>query len=895
MKALFTLGLERPRLVLSGMLLLALAGVLLVVFGPLEVSTSRRGLVSLQSPHQARLFRYYEAFGRSEVAALVVTGGSAPERQAYVDRFEAELAKHPQFRDRVLGKLALDSLAETLFVWRPELLEQVGALGTLGSGDSRADPWVTWARTAERRITDELDGSAPALANSAVVPSDDARSKQQLNGALGMLRALRRALETDGRLGIAKLGLGHAASRLDADGYLTAGKAAHLVLIFPKLESDEGWVLAPVVHEIRRARDRALAHPSAKALSADLTGAPALAVDELASIEASSISTAVLSAGGILLLLLWVFRSFRHAAITIVPLLVGIAITLGFVELWYDGLNLVTSSFMSVLMGLGIDFGVHIVLRYKEERGSGSAVHPALRGALLATGPAIVAGGVTTLFAFLTTTVTEFAAFRALGVITAVGLLVMLACAFLLVPALVPLLAGERSLSLREMPGITRLANWVGRRARWVLVGSALATLLALASLTTGLPGFNGRYFDFLPKETESYRALQVIQQAGTPPAEAHFVVSSYERARALTDALRNQERYQREVSFVQSPSDLLPPETPDRIHRLQQAVARSPSSSPALPRLSPDHAALRLEAFSDLRDAFDELAHALRQANRDAEPTSSIARELGSLIRWLKAQPDQGTAALNQVTERLSDVLSRARATAQNIAARGAYSPEDLPPVFKARLVSKDGQRLAVHVYPSGDVWEPEFADRFAASLRALDPEVAGTALNVVPHERYITEGFQRAALISLLGVALIVGLTFRRWRDTLLALLPVTLGWLWMLGLMRPLGIEFTPANMVALPLILGLGVDTGVHILHRANEGSREATHLASLLRGTGLSVTVAALTSIIGFGALTAADYRAMQGLGLLLSLGVGLCLLASVVVLPAILVLLGRLR
>jgi len=109
-----------------------------------------------------------------------------------------------------------------------------------------------------------------------------------------------------------------------------------------------------------------------------------------------------------------------------------------------------------------------------------------------------------------------------------------------------------------------------------------------------------------------------------------------------------------------------------------------------------------------------------------------------------------------------------------------------------------------------------------------------------------------------------------------------------------MRPLGIEFTPANMVALPLIFGIGVDSAVHIVLRSRQ-TAGASNLTSLLQGTGAAVTVAALTSIIGFGALIVADYRAMQGLGILLSLGAGLCLFASMVVLPALLVLLGRAR
>src|SRR6187455_3311510 len=149
---IWTFGLDRPRLALSAVALLVVGALLLVVFGPLEVSTSRRGLVSLSSPYQARLFRYYEAFGRSELAVLVVTGDSVRARQALVDRFEAELGKLPEFQGRVLGKVTLDDVAETLFAWQPELLEQLVAFGTPkgDKGDSEAeDAWVAWSRAAE--------------------------------------------------------------------------------------------------------------------------------------------------------------------------------------------------------------------------------------------------------------------------------------------------------------------------------------------------------------------------------------------------------------------------------------------------------------------------------------------------------------------------------------------------------------------------------------------------------------------------------------------------------------------------------------------------------------------------------------------------------------------------
>lgn len=884
-ETLLTLGLKWPRSALASAAVLVVAAVLLVTLGPLEVSTSREGLVSLKSPYQARLFKYYEAFGRSQVAALVISGESPEERRRFVDRFEAELGKQPELDGRVLGKLTLDRVAETLFVWRPELAE---VLPKLGVGlEPGADPWTSWARAAEQRLTRELEGaSAPDAAGAT---TDPAKNVEQLGRLADVLKALRLALAGDGRLALGELGLASGGSHVDEQGYLIgAGGDFHLVLVFPALQSDEGRELEPVVQLIRAARDRALAGAAGTGLHADLTGAPALAVDELTSLQAGSQITSVLSTAGIFLLLMLAFRSFRHVAVLLLPLLAGMAITLGFVQLVYEGLNLVTSSFMSVLLGLGIEFGVHLMHRYGEARLDGEDVRPALETSLLVDGPAVALGAVTTATAFLTTTTTEFRAFAELGVITAVGLAITLACTLFLFPALLPLIAGRRQASLHELPGMRAMLDFVERRAHWVVGAGAASVLLAATSLLVARPGFNGRTFDFLPASAESYRGMSRIERAGTPPLDAHFVVGSFDEAARITGRLRQTP----EVSEVQSPSDLFPPETPEQIARVQRAMAQLGPFTPAIPAASAAHAAARLDAFRSLSDSLDELAFTLRQANLDGGGATRAAAELARLTTFLASQPEQGTEALNRVSRGLEQALDRGLRTARAIAARGGYAPGDLPPVFATRFVSRDGARLAVHAYPAGNVEEAGFGERFGAKLRALDPDVAGSALNLLPHERYITEGFRRAAVYSLLLITLILWLTFRRVDDTLLALLPVVLAALWMLALMRPLGIRFTPANMVALPLLFGVGLDSGVHMVHRSRESAGPAP-LTTLVQGTGTAVSVAALTNAVGFAALIAADYRAMQDLGLLLSIGISLTIVASVVVLPALLVVLRR--
>ncbi|HEV8550499.1 MAG TPA: MMPL family transporter, partial [Polyangiaceae bacterium] len=367
-KSLLTLGLRWPRatvLVIGA--LVAVAGAL-VLFGPLGVSTSRTGLVSLKSPYQARLFRYYETFGRSQFAAMVISGGTAENERAFVDRFEAELAKFPEFHGRVLGKVALEDVAETLFVWQPELARFLPLLEKgLRPGE---DPWVSLLHAAERRVSSEL-GAAPdaePAPNGDTPAPNPKHSIAEHSAELGRLAdgiaALRHALATDGRLAIGQLGVGQGGSQVDDHGYLTgAGGRYHLVLIFPALQSDEGRELKPVVDTIRGARDRAVATLPGSGVQADLTGAPALAVDELASLQQGSQVTSVLSTAGIFILLMGVFRNLRHVAVALVPMLASMVLTLGFVFILYRGLNLVTSSFMSVLLGLGIDFSVHLLWR----------------------------------------------------------------------------------------------------------------------------------------------------------------------------------------------------------------------------------------------------------------------------------------------------------------------------------------------------------------------------------------------------------------------------------------------------------------------------------------------------------------------------------------------------
>ena len=884
--ALTTVATRWPRTAITAVALLSALGVAQAFFGPFDISTSRRNLLSEDDPGQARLVRFFDAFGRPDTAVFVISGGTPDERRAVSSALIARLDRVEGLDDRVMGRLDLTLLAEVLALNHPRLLDGFGDLSA--GGDARGLPMLV--RALERRLLDNLDGVAEAKGDT-----------KELARFAPLVRALNARLRGEDT-GSALLGLADSnglASNvaLDDHGYLRAGDDNLLVTIFPELDSDEGTVVAPLVDAMRVARDEAVAEVRADDVTVDLTGLPALATDELRIIRRGISLTGLASVIGILLLLFVAFRSLRQTILALIPLGAGVFITVGLVSLLYGGLNLVTSSFVSVLMGLGIDISVHLLYRYGEEqRAPGPRDdRAAMRRALVHAGPGVVTGTATTALAFLTVATSEFTAFAELGVITSLGLLAMLACAFLLIPPLMRLgRHGGEGVS-PEFPGGRPAAALVTRHP-WLVVATALAlTVGAVVAFLPSGPGYSSRYFDFIPQHTESRAGLDRLERDGAiGPAMVNLVAHSFDEARELTRRLRDAP----EIGQVQSPTDLLPPLDEARLKALRSGVATLGADVTERLRVpaAPSSVEALRKAATGLLDAFDEVAFALEQGGQSPKPAQEASEALSELRKTLAELDEAGQRRLAATERDVLEVAQRLVGTAAAVAKRGTYAPEDLPPLFRHRLVSKDGALLALHAFPSGDIWESGFARRFVAAVEGMDADASGLALDIVRHQDLILAGFVEAAGWAALLIALFLLLIFRSVRHAALAMTPLILGWVWMVGIMKPTGLQFDVANLVALPLLLGIGIDAGAHIIHRYRESAEDNGGKAKvdhLVRGTGTAVLVSSMTTMLGFAALTFGGYGAMESLGLLLVIGIAFSFLASTLVLPAILVLTGR--
>jgi predicted RND superfamily exporter protein len=225
---------------------------------------------------------------------------------------------------------------------------------------------------------------------------------------------------------------------------------------------------------------------------------------------------------------------------------------------------------------------------------------------------------------------------------------------------------------------------------------------------------------------------------------------------------------------------------------------------------------------------------------------------------------------------------------TLQNQDDRAPLRTEDLPPALRNRFVGISGKFL-LQVYPKYDVWQRGNQEKFIADLRTIDPNVTGTPVQLYEYTTLLKSSYEKAAVYSLIAIAILVFIHFRSFGAVILSLLPVGIGTLWLVGLMGWLKIPFNPANIMTLPLVIGIGVTNGIHILNRFAEERTPGI----LSRSTGKAVLVSGLTAIAGFGSLMLAKHRGIHSLGCVMATGIATCMIAGLAFLPALLSLLGR--
>lgn len=673
------------------------------------------------------------------------------------------------------------------------------------------------------------------------------------------------------------------------DGYLVTGDEDQFTLLLAR----------PRTGEEGNAVDRIQAHLDALSgsfpeIRAGVTGSPAIAVAEGRTTVRDIRGAGWLALAGVTLVLVLGFRRLRNPLLAVVSLAIGTGWAAGAAALLVGHLTILSVAFASILFGLGIDFSVHLLARYEDERGGQSSPANAMRAAVRASGPGVVSGAITTSLAFYGLAMTEFVGLAELGIIAGTGVLLCLLAALTVLPALVVLVPGRaprRRSPRRWLAPVTRLEAIGVRTFRRPVLLLGIVAVLAVAGLAL-VPRiqFNGNLLDLQAEGVESvYWERRLIDEADRASWFAASVAPDLETARARA------ERFEAlpEVARTQSLADIVPG---DQQRRIQEARALAP----LVAEISASRRQPRPVDLEQLAQVIDRLRFKIRApdatewdpAKKPVEAQIVRARRLLDALaagteRLAMADPAdrQATAAsLSRYQRQVFDDFYDALEVLEAAEAVQPITVADVPHELRRTLLGADGSFL-VRVFPREDIWQDEEQKAFVTAIRTVDPTITGAPIQVFEARRLMVRGYLEGALYALVVVLVVLFLDLRRPREVLLALAPLAIGAAWTAGSMGAMGLSFNLANLVLVPLMIGIGIDVGIHLVHRLRREGQVGWAL--IWSSTGRAVLVSGLTTVVGFGSLSIAQHRGIHSMGVLISIGVLAVMVAGLVALPAI--------
>jgi hopanoid biosynthesis associated RND transporter like protein HpnN len=887
LRRLVRLSCRRPAITVAISLLLAVVSVVYTM-QVLTFKTSTRSLLPQDAGFVVRYAEYAKEFGELEDIVVVVEAGSFEGARAYAVRLTEELQQSPvkfhriayridpkRFEGRQLLYLSIQELLEIRdkifdhqefmesFAGDPSLARLLEGVNTqmaaafvsnlfdIGLQDKDLPVDTRFLRVLLDQVASRLEQPAPyrspwgTLFSFGEDPPDDA-------------------------------------------GYFLSDDKSLLFILVETPPGEKGSFTGDqtAIETLRAAI--AKLRPAFPSVQAGVTGAPALSNDEMTAAFHDSGIADVLAFALTLVVMTLAFMRVGKPVLMLGVLAVTLAWSMGVVTLVVGHLTLFSVMFISIVVGIGIDYGIYYLFRYEEEIFLGRNLREALELTAARTGPGMLIGALTAAGTFFVLMLTDFRGIQELGLIAGLAILIAWVGMMTLFPAVLMFVDAHHADRPRQrrprahqlerirVPLLDRLVTF----PRTVLTGAGVATVLAIWAVPH--VGFDYNVLNLQARGTESVAWERRIL-AGTGRSGFNGLSS----ASSLDDLRRKQAAFEKlpSVSDVDSVLRVIPDDQAEKIAIIKSfaplvAPIRVGHSSPVdLDRLK--------KALADIKRRFDVVA---AEAGSKLPPEVRAVREKTIAVMRLldRSKRDSAEAALNYLQAQLyRDFVSKFYGLQRNLNPT-TVTIKDVPDELRRKFIGENG-RFLIQVQPKVDIWEKAGAAQFVRELRTVDPDVTGPP--VITYEATVL--MERAYLTGTLYAFVLVGglsvLMIRRVRESMLALIPLVLALLWTIGLMQVFGIRFNLANIWGLPLIIGAAAEFGLNVIVSHLE---VRTHHGPLIaRSAVMGVLLNGITTMVGFGSLMIASHRGIFSLGMLLTLGSFCGLVASLVVLPVVLQLL----
>jgi hopanoid biosynthesis associated RND transporter like protein HpnN len=702
----------------------------------------------------------------------------------------------------------------------------------------------------------------------------------------GVLRALTQSLEGV-RLGKAKLDDLQPAFTAIADALqalangktavfswrtLIAGRAPEpselrrFVYVQPVLDFGDMQTAGNTTTAIRETASRlGLTHD--KGVKVRLTGSTVISDDEFASIAegAALNSTVTLLLVG---LVLWLaLKKARIIAAVFVNLMVGLAVTAAVGLAMVGALNPISVAFGVLFVGLGVDFGIQFSVRYRSDRHASRDADQALLATSRAVAAPLLLATASITAAFYSFLPTAYVGLSELGLIAGTGIVIAFATTITLLPALLTVLKPPGEPKPIGYAALAPLDRFLERQRNWI-VG------LTLGVTILGLPLLAGLSFDFNPlnlraQDSESVSTLlELMNDPDTSPNTIEVLKGNLDEALPIAARLRQLPEVGRVLtlqSFVPEDQDAKLALVDDANFFFQNTIDPE--------QIDPE------PTSADIRAAIEKLIPELSDAAREVDSPSAVqARRLASVLTaFVAASP----ATLEEAERVLITPLKMTLRQVRHLLTAEQVSIDTLPPALKQLWISAEGRAL-IEVSPKGDANDNATLSRFVTAVRTVEPDAAGTPVFMIEAATTMVTAFVQAGVLSVVAIAVILFVALRRLVDVALTLVPLLVAIVVTLEICVLIGLRLNFANIIALPLLLGVGVAFKIYYIIAWRAGGTNFLQ-SSLTR----AIFFSACTTGIAFGSLWLSHHPGTSSMGKLMALSLLTTLAAAVIFQPAL--------
>jgi hopanoid biosynthesis associated RND transporter like protein HpnN len=655
-----------------------------------------------------------------------------------------------------------------------------------------------------------------------------------------------------------------------ASDQLNTNSQRTIVIAKPKMNFNEILAAEPALTAARITIKKMMAQMPT--LSIRITGEIALEHEELESVTEGAAMAGIVSLILVCSTLWFGLRSIRLLVATLLTLIVGLILTAGFAAVAIGHLNLISIAFAVLYIGLGVDYAIHLCLRYRECRTLGMENIPAIRESIHSIGFSIFLCALTTSLGFLAFIPTDYSGVSELGIISGMGMLIGLVVSLIVLPALLSLFAFKQ---LKPLPS-THLPHWIVSFPFHFSQPIKIATLLLVIIAATTLTQltFDSNPINLRDPTSES---VSTIKELLTSTQDSPFALST------LTDNLTEAQQLATRLQTLA---------VVDEAIVLTDLIAENQ-----------DEKLVIIETLDLI------LGHQLNQfkiIEPQTDTRQAIVKFLAQITQLLRTQPNHvAKEALQQLADHLPIFITQADnhptsaypALAENILGLLPYTMErlhvslmattfglkDLPPYLTRHWLSDEGL-YRILITPAHDQNQLENQQQFVKAVQAIDNTVTGLSVADQASGVAVVNAFIEAFSGALIAIVLLLLLLLRNIKNTLLVVLPLLLAALLTAACNVMLNNPFNFANIIALPLLMGMGVDSGIHIMHRLqiDVNARESLLQTSTARG----VFFSSVTTICSFSSLAFTRHIGTASMGLLLALGIFFTLICTLIILPA---------